>query len=316
MKRKKPNSGRQRKIIFAAAGFAALVLIVAAYALYPGGAKPSSATPTPAATVQPTAEARLSNGSAGFDFGKYPELQRRLQAFQEGPVSKRPDYLPKELFANLPPFPEDFYAMKVLVEFGKIPDLGRVGEEYYKQPEFYPQFETNGVQMMQNPPVGRWAPYGYGSYPSETLVATTNDTEFTVYTYFHSSWLVESYQGLGLVPVFPAVANMLQNEFPDGARYVAQNPNEAQKYFDVSITPGAILLEPAFPVFGKNWAQRVAMKIKVKGAPKGRYVIGIGIGSVPKELDAQWVWKYKTAYNTGGMAGIDVPWYQAFIQVS
>lgn len=296
--------------MLAAAGIAALLFIAAGwYAL--SGTKPPAATPTPTATPQAQ---QLSNLSG--DVEKYPELQRRIKAFQEGPVAKRPDYLPKEVFANLPAFPQDFYAMKVLIEFGKISDIGSVGDEYWKQPEFYPNFETNGVAMMQTPPIGRWAPYGYGTYPSETLVATTNNSEFTVYTFFHSSWLVESYQGLGLVPVFPAVANMLRNEFPDGARYVAQNPAEAQKYFDVSIAPSAALLEPAFPVFGANWTQRVAMRIKVKGAPKGRYVIGIGIGGVPRELNEQWLRRYKTAYNTGGMAGIDVPWYQAFIQVS
>jgi hypothetical protein len=302
--------------------------------------------------------------TTGFDLNKYPELKQRLEGYGAVKESKRPDYLPAEVFKFLPKFPRDFYWVKTMVELGLLTDVNAIPAEYYKQPEFYPRFDTIGVDMMQHPTPGRFGAWGFGTYPSEVLLnAKVNETtgvETTAYTIFHTSWLVETYQGMGLTVVYPNEAHMLSNQFSDGSRSVTQNSSEVAKYFETEFvslepkcsrgtyvngkcewdspagaecyaiynettkkcvftpasSPDVLLLEPAFPVFQYGWAQKVGLKIKVKpGTPKGKYVIGMGVSSPPKEISDKWLMEYKLVYAGSGMFGLDVPWFQVFVEV-
>jgi hypothetical protein len=249
-----------------------------------------------------------------------PELYARLKAYQDIPEAdaKRPAYfgsITNEVFKDLPPFPKDFYIIKLLFELGKITDGTKITPEYWKQPEFYPQFEDQGVAMMANPPTGRWGAFGYGTYPSETVVLTPRNNKFRVIFFLHTSWLVQTYQGMGLSYSFPRHAELQKTLYPDNTKAVLQDPANVSKYFHVKISPDVILLEPAFPVVKNGWAHAIAVDVEVKNAPPGKYAIGVDIGDAPSEKANEWLWKYKTNYVGGSSHSIGIPWYTIFVQV-
>ncbi|MFH0972121.1 MAG: hypothetical protein V1835_06165 [Candidatus Micrarchaeota archaeon] len=249
-----------------------------------------------------------------------PELYARLQAYQSGieAISVRPRYfgsITDEIFKELPPFPKDFYVIKLLFELGKITDPGKVTADYWKQPEFYRGFDSQGVKMMANPPQGRWGAFGLGTYPGETVVLAPKQSEFETRFFIHTSWLVQTYQGMGLYSVFPKSGSLQSTSYPDDTKAVQQDPETIKQYFDVTVTPDVVLLEPAFPIFKEGWTQMVTVKVRVKNPPSGKYLIGINSGSPPSGKATEWLWKYKTNYVGGGSSSIGVPWYTIFIQV-
>lgn len=249
-----------------------------------------------------------------------PELYARLKFYQDTPTAdaKRPSYfgsITDEIFKELPAFPKDFYIVKLLFELGKVTDPTKITSEYYKQPEFYPQFESQGVQMMSNPPQGRWGAFGYGTYPSETVVLTPRQGEFQAGFFFYTSWIVQTYQGLSLTTTFPSRATLMKSYFPDNTQTVIQDPAIVSKYFEVSVSPNVLLLEPAFPVFKSNWAQQIIVTVKVKNPPPGKYAISLYAGDPPSDKGNEWLWKYKNNYVGGTAHSIGAPMYSIFIEV-
>ncbi|VVB65471.1 Uncharacterised protein [Candidatus Gugararchaeum adminiculabundum] len=242
-------------------------------------------------------------------------------------LKTRPDYGfgitgASVLFQKLPAFPTDFYKMRVQVRYNRITDLTNLDAKYYKQPEFYPGFDDGfqaagqGAKLYAAPPEGRWGAFGYGTYPADAQVTTAAGQEFKLTTFFHTGWLVESYQGTRLTASYPETAS-LPNQEMTGANSMVQDPVKTAGYFDVTVTPNVFLLDPAFPQFGENWAQKVIVDVKVKeGTPKGVYVIGINPSAPPAEQNDAWATQYTTAYTTAGAAtSLDRPFYQIAVDV-
>ena len=101
-----------------------------------------------------------------------------------------------------------------------------------------------------------------------------------------------------------------------GTFVVDQDPSLVKNYFSVNITPDALLLEPNYPLFGLNWAQKVKIDVHVdKNTPPGKYLIGISPANPPKDLEAQWIKEHRLKYTSVGMFGIGRPTYQIFVEV-
>ena len=292
--------------------FELLAVFALAFVLLMGCAGEQPAPQAPPAggevTVPPTTPETPAKNKTPIELIIEAE-ERRQQA-----LSERPDYLPAVVFKNLPPFPTDFYETRVLVQYGKM-DLQDFGPEYWKQPEWYPNFEGPGVAMMQNPPMDRWGAWGIGAYPSDMMVITDQGTNFTATTYIYTSWLVKTYQGVGLQTAYPAKTAV---PYEEAGFMVVQDPEEASTYFDVSFDPTYMLLEPAFPIFGEGWTQKVLVKVKVKpDAKPGNYVIGVKAGGAPAEMERQWLRQYMTDYVTSSFAsGLDRPYFQITVVVT
>ena len=268
-------------------------------------------------TAQATATPSLT--AAEQELLKYPELAGYLQAYQNiGTPAQRPDYLPSVVFSKLPPFPKDFYSIALLVRLGKFTDMNKIGEAYWKQPEFYPQFIEQGVSLYQHPDTGRWTAFGLGATPSEVVVLNPRSGEIDLAFFMFSSWTVQTYQGMMLNYDFPKSSELVYSQFPDTSKNLTQDPDKVRQYFDVEITPKEILLQPNFPVFEKDWTQKISVKIRVKNAPPGRY--GIGIGSQPpsQEKADEWLWTYKERYTSGAgiAANVGRPWDSIFIDIT
>lgn len=222
---------------------------------------------------------------------------------------ERPDYLPAEVYENLPPFPEDFYYIDEIVTFQEgILDLENLEDKYYKQPEFYPTWESMGVDLTRNPERGRATLWGWGAYPADEGFSTYPGQEFTAATFFHSSWQVQSWQGMKLETVFPSTSMVRGSQIHSA---------DAEKYFTAVISPDLILLGPTFPRFDQNWTYKVSVKIKVSPeAPPGEYLIGVNPTFPPTEVKREWTLQHKLRYVDGGATGFDRPYFQMLVQVN
>ncbi len=197
--------------------------------------------------------------------------------------TSRPYYnLSGEIFSNLPEFPDDFYSVDDKVyRLANLRELKDITEQYYKQPEFYPTFETQGIEMIKNPPPDRIGISGMGAYPGEQTFTTAKGQQFTATAFFHASWMVQTYQGMKIRKTFDA------------------------EYFSVSADPETFLLGPSYPVFDKDWAQKVVIGINVRNdTPSGRYTIGIDPGTPSEEYENLWRSIYGSRY-VNAFSGID-----------
>jgi hypothetical protein len=249
--------------------------------------------------------------------GKSPleiAIEQRLQGAED--IKKRQTDLPAIFFKNLPPFPEDFYRVRILVLYGKISNLDIIGENYWKQPEFLPGFEDTAVPLIKNPQVGRWGAFGFGVYPGDTRVTASPGSEFVVKTFVHTSWLVETYQGVRLFPEYRKEVDLPYQDL-QGSTKVTQDPEVVKNYFEVSVDPELMVLEPAFPIVEKGWIQKLNVKVKVKpNTPPGTYVIGINAGAPSPEVNDKMMMKYLNRYTTGGSTvGVGRSFYQIAVFV-
>ncbi|MDO8427966.1 MAG: hypothetical protein Q7S92_02020 [Candidatus Diapherotrites archaeon] len=182
----------------------------------------------------------------------------------------------QDIFADLPAVPDDFSEIAYLLANGQYFGIGQLEEEYYLQPEFYPNFKEQALQYWAKPNADYWGVTGYGTYPAEQwdILYLNGRKEFTAVVFLHTGWNVQTWQGLKLVPNAEAVKN-----------------------FDLTITPNVILLGPTFPKFDPSWAQKIIIKGKLKPNTRpGNYTIGINMGLPPVENKAEWQIRYKNLY--------------------
>jgi len=248
-----------------------------------------------------------------------PELEERVaEALERGETFEqdRPDYLPENMFSLLPEFPKDFYSVRQLVRTGTISDFGELEEEYWKQPEFFPNFEDIGLPILQNPPKDRWGAQGYMTYPADTLSMVRPGEQLDVYFFIKSSYLVETYQGIMFDHSFPSSAQVTGGELPEGGTAVQQDPETTASYFTVEITPNPFILEPNFPVFRPKGTVRMKATITASPeTPPGNYVVAFDTIEVPEEQESLWIKQYLNRYVSGTMTKLSKPYHQAFLTV-
>ncbi len=302
-----------------------LIALVVAAVLFAGCASPSGKAVAVGNEPEQQAESQTQQSavqekdvSAAVEISaKSPleiDIERRLAAAED--LKQRKTDLPEIFFRNLPPFPEDFYRLRILVIYGKIYDLDTVDETYWKQPEFIPGFEEHAVRLINQPQAGRWGAFGYGAYPADTSVSTSPGEEFEVVTFFHTSWLVETYQGIKPVVVYNAESQMPSQDL-QGSSTVSQDPEKVKTYFEVKVDPEMTVLGPTYPVLDYEWTKKIKVDVKVKeGTPPGKYVIGVNIGAPSADFNDQMYKKYLNLYTTSGnTVGVGRPFYQIAVEV-
>ncbi len=147
--------------------------------------------------------------------------------------------------------PEDFVQVKRDIERGITYDLCTIGSEYWLQPEFYPNYQKF---LDKEHDYSRWGVHGFGAYPGGVGYTVRNMKEgqtATVCTFIHSSFEIETFQGMKLTTV---------SSSPD--------------LFYVDIEPDTFLLYPPFPDVTKNnkWATKVKIIVTAKrDIPDGSY---------------------------------------------
>jgi len=214
-------------------------------------------------------------------------------------ITERPDYLNETVFEQLPAFPRDLYRLRNQIKYGEFWDMAAIGEEYYKQPEFYPTFESVGLSLLQKR--SGMSPWGFGAYPGDVQVITFPNDNITLATFFFSAWGVETFQGIGL-------------------NYkITDESGEEVDYLEVEVDPSAIVIGPSYPVFEYEWAQKVVVEIHVKeDAPIGTYTVGVDATQVPAEKGREWSALYGGRYTEGGgfNTGMGRPYFKVLITVT
>ena len=177
-----------------------------------------------------------------------------------------------------------------------------VGEDYWKQPEFY---KRSGVwfNYYKEKPFG--LSKGYAGYSSEAIALITPGDKFSTCTFANAQSGMSSFAmiplgsivlgGSGTSPEFD------ENEFSDKSRTTGSE--DMSKYFNVEISPKNIMLEPTYPMFFANWTQKVTIHVESSpDTPKGKYMIIIGpFGSIDAELNRYLSIEYGLRYsNMGG----------------
>ncbi len=222
---------------------------------------------------------------------------------EEGPagpgITERPDYLNETVFEQLPPFPRDLYKLRNQIKYGEFWDMAAIEPEYYKQPEFYPNFESVGIPLIQTPSGTSYA--GFGAYPADVQVITFPGDTIELATFFTAAWGVQAWQGIGLTSS------------------VADANGEEVDYISVDVEPDAILLGPNYPVFTYEWAQKVSVVLNVEDdAPQGVYTVGVTNAPVPSDKSEEWEDEYGGLYSEGGMfqTGLDRPYFKVVVTVT
>ncbi len=217
-----------------------------------------------------------------------------------------------DIFRELPIIPDDFYSIKAEIMSGRAtaPLLCGIDESYYLQPEFYrDNFVDVGLRFYKEPDPTHWTPEGYGTYPNKMESMSYPGATHKVCTFFHSSWGVETYQGLGLKVIYPTESTY------NGVVYHF-NKTESQKYISAKISPDAVLLSPAYLVFKDDWAQKINISIEISPeAPKGMYAIGFDVTQAPIDQASVWYAEYMSNYQGKSNLGISEPQFTMVIQI-
>lgn len=260
------------------------------------------------------------------------------------------DYRPKydcfsdeqyeQYFGQLPPFPKDFFTISKLIYEGKIIDYERISNEYWLQPEFYPNwfiYLPDSRYCDYEKWNGTWTPEGYGCYPGIKEVSTTARGEkILITTYIRTGFGVGSYQGLVVRPYLPPSAvNIRGNiifEQPDGAdKYLkckVLNPDDDLylsfvddlHYTNVEERDWMLLLKPTFlelidkygnkvgeQGFTDSWVQIIELEIDIaKDTPIGDYVVAIKFVTPSFEINQEYYYStdhdyYGILYYPAGM---------------
>jgi hypothetical protein len=220
-----------------------------------------------------------------------------------------------KVFDLLPPVPNDFLYKVYLIKYGKFVNIADLGPEYYKQPEFDPDFTKFGLRYWnewkeKNYTKKYWGTVGLRSYPFSQHVIAAPGYSFNVTVFLSSNWNIETYQGIHLTTKFISSAQTEDGKFISSAK-------DGEKYINVNVTPNEFLLTPAFPQFSENWVQKLTFTGKIAdNAPKGTYILSMDTGKPGEVNSDKWLLEYLNLYSEGAETiTTDKPYLQAFIYV-
>ncbi|RLG27225.1 hypothetical protein DRN76_00050 [Methanosarcinales archaeon] len=194
-----------------------------------------------------------------------------------------------EVFEDLPDFPADFQDKKIMVMTGRMMDLDRIGEEYWKQPEFYENsFESQCIQYYTGKANIKFSA-GSGGYPADMVIKNASRGDvFKVKTFWHTGCGIHKYQAFGLEQITPSEMSIRLSDIK-----IVQDPETAKKCFDVRMIPEEIILSPSYPKYTYNWTQQVDAEITVSDkCPKGFYGIQFMPSALPDKRTTELLMKY------------------------
>jgi hypothetical protein len=266
------------------------------------------------------------------DREKFAELYKKLDAVEQGKsqLTTRPDYLPDIYFAKVNasyPFPADFYQKRLMYKYGMLTDMSVLTDDYWKQPEWDPVFETIGINLIVHPPWENMTSPRYGAWglrinPPEWAYKTNAD-QVVAYTFISSDWLVQTYQGIRLSASFPEAITYKGGSFTDGTNAVTQG-SDVGRYFTVRVetqdcdtcelTEGSFVLTSAYPQINPDYKRRVKLTVDISpDTPPGKYAVSV-TGNKPTQAESeQYYLKYGLMY-TPNSWNVGAPYFNLFIE--
>lgn len=208
-------------------------------------------------------------GSIYFSNSEQQDIvKKQIDIFnQSRPIYSNIDF---GVFEDLPKYDKNFVLIKRNFYDNQIKDLTKIPESVYKQPEFYPTWESNGIGWFTRHDYSRFGVHGYGTFPSEigySIINMSKGDSIDIYTFFRTSWGIETWQGVKLDPVYN------------------------NSLFDVKMNPDVMLLEPTFPKFYEKWTNIIQLNITAKEKiPSGTYTFSFTISSPSEKQNEEWSW--------------------------
>lgn len=255
-------------------------------------------------------------------------------------------------FGELPDFPKDFFRMAQLVYDGKFVKYEELGEEFWKQPEFFPGWWDTICTRYVSHDVKRWTPEGYGVYPmiKEISVSETGVT-ILVTAYFRTGYATHAFQGIIIRPYLPGGARSILGNT------IFEQPSNAQEYISVNIAnpddeiyesfkndipytnvndnDWFTILKPTHQIhydkygnklgesgFPDDWVRIMELEIEIaEGTPSGDYVVAIDIVPPCFEINQEYYYSNShpsygySYYPAGHFHHTTAPHFQAIVHV-
>ncbi len=161
------------------------------------------------------------------------------------------------IFGQLPSPPACLVSISSAFESGKFSDAFFFTPEYFLQPEFYPNFESEGLRQWTSPLASHFGLVGVSLYPFESRSGVLKGGEKSFRFFIHSGYGVRSMQAVRLEAVL---------EDSSDAPYVSLS-------LDPESSSGFIL-GPTFPLFSSEWVHPVVLTVRMDAqAPYTEYRI-------------------------------------------
>jgi len=215
--------------------------------------------------------------TAGISFFYYSDHKKDIIDTQNDKM----DSMYGDIFVNLPEKDDQvrFDLIKRNFYTSQISDFSLVDENVWRRPEFYPTWERSGIITFTDHDFSRWGIHGYGFFPSEeswNIANMDSGDEFKFQSWFHTSWGVETWQGIQLVPIYD------------------------KELFDVSIEPNLFIIGPTYPQFDIEWTKLIQFKVTAKEPiPPGDYIFSVAVSAPSKEQENEWSWELLDQYTDG-----------------
>lgn len=260
----------------------------------------------------------IAQGADDVAFDQFLDKYKQKRLFLNGnTIPDRGGYgVNTRIFALLPTVPNDFLYKVYLMKYGRFVDIGTLGPEYYKQPEFDPDFSRFGLRYWKewanaNYSKKQWGTIGFRTYPFSQHILAAPGNSFNLTLFLSTDWNVETYQGVHLEPTF------IENAVTEDGKSIKASVDGA-KYINVNVTPNEFLMTPAFPQFTEDWVRKLSFVGKISNdTPKGVYIVSFKM-SAPSQANAdKWLLEYLNLYSeSSNMVIADKPMLQAFIYVN
>ena len=183
--------------------------------------------------------------------------------------------IPSLAFAWLPPLPDCFSVVRAAYYDGTIPSSKIISSKYYLQPEFYPNFESDGVASWITPSATHYGALGLSAFRSNSIPTTLSRTNSTTFRFFvHSSFGIRAYQGVRLSP------RVSDENYSHFVSVRVDDPSASGLVFG----PSFLKIHPA-------WAYPVDVTVSVSsGAPSGSVPITVDIVPLPNDfVQPSWI---------------------------
>lgn len=146
------------------------------------------------------------------------------------------------VFSSLPSPPKCFDSIISVFHAGRFSDNYFFDESYFLQPEFFPNFLSEGLRVWQNPDYTHYGAVGFGAHPFASVLSLSSQSSARFW--MHSGFGVRSVQSVSL-------------------RWEFENPSDAN-LFSISLDENSsadFLLAPNFPKFHSGWVHPVDIRV-------------------------------------------------------
>lgn len=217
---------------------------------------------------------------------------------------------------DLPPLPSDFWKVKYNFISGNV-NICDLEPEYYMQPEFVGVFDNEQQSMFTRvymPMIKEvtnttiWYRTGFTGFPSVHRLITipNNKAKFCVLVY--SSFRVQTFQGFKV-----SMVDTNKIVFPYEEKKIVEFSVD-KSAFDITIAEPNILLEPVIPEFNRGWVQKLEFELTTYNKT-GQYAVKLDLGYPSSEKSSEWHNQYGALYEAGNPFIIDVPIFQAIVDI-